>query len=80
MELKPGDVLVLFTDGMLEALNYDGEAFGRDRLHASIKLHGALPPDLPVDMISKQLLWDVRRFVGLAPVTDDITLVVVRVK
>lgn len=78
--LMPGDVLVLFTDGMLEALNYDGQAYGRERLHASIKLHGALPPDLPVDMISKQLLWDVRRFVGLAPVTDDITLVVVRVK
>ncbi len=65
---------------MLEALNYSGEAYGRARLHNSIKLHGAMAPDLPVEMIAKQLLWDVRRFVGLAKVIDDITLVVTRVK
>lgn len=78
--LEPGDVLVIFTDGMMEAMNYHGEAYGRERLHNSVRLHGSMPPDLPVDMIAKQLLWDVRRFVGLAPVTDDITLVVTRVK
>lgn len=78
--LEPGDVLVAFTDGMLEALNYSGEGYGRERLHASVKLHGAMAPDLPVEMIAKQLLWDVRRFVGLAKVIDDITLVVTRVK
>ncbi len=50
-----------------------------DRLAASIKLHGSMAPDMPVDLIAKQILWDVRRFVGLAPQSDDMTLVVVRV-
>ena len=35
---------------------------------------------LPIDLIAKQLLWDVRRFVGLAPQSDDMTLVVLRVR
>jgi sigma-B regulation protein RsbU (phosphoserine phosphatase) len=78
--LEPDDLLVLITDGMTEALNYDGESYGRQRLHASIKMHGSMSPDMSAELIAKQLFWDVRRFVGLAPRSDDITLVVVRVK
>ncbi|MFH1418496.1 MAG: SpoIIE family protein phosphatase [Planctomycetota bacterium] len=78
-ELEAGDLLVLLTDGLIEAINYGDEAYGRERLHSSIKLHGAMAADMPVDLIAKQLLWDVRRFVGLAPQTDDMTLVVTRV-
>jgi serine phosphatase RsbU (regulator of sigma subunit) len=78
-ELEPQDVLVLVTDGLIEAMNYAGQAYGRERLHSSIKLHGSVAPDLPVDLIAKQLLWDVRRFSGLAAHSDDITLVVTRV-
>ncbi len=77
--LQPGDLLVLITDGLTESLNYDDQAYGRDRLHTSIRLHGSMAPDMPVDLIAKQILWDVRRFVGLAPQSDDMTLVVVRV-
>jgi sigma-B regulation protein RsbU (phosphoserine phosphatase) len=77
--LEPGDLLVLVTDGMTEALNYDDQAYGRSRLQVSVKLHGAMAADLPTGLIAKQLLWDVRRFVGLAPQSDDMTLVVVRV-
>ena len=77
--IEPDDLLVLVTDGLTEALNYDDEAYGRERLNASIKLHGSMAPDMPVDLIAKQLLWDVRRFAGLAPQSDDITLVVARV-
>lgn len=78
-DLEPDDLLVLFTDGVTEALNYDGESYGRDRLHASIKRHGMTDANLPAELIAKQIFWDVRRFVGLAPRADDITLVVVRV-
>jgi len=45
--LELGDLLILVTDGMTETLNYDGESYGRQRLHASIKLHGSMAPDLP---------------------------------
>ncbi len=77
--LEPDDLLILITDGVTEALNYDGESYGRDRLHASIKKHGSKAANLTADLIAKQLFWDVRRFVGLAPRSDDITLVVIRV-
>ncbi len=80
IELRPGDLMIVFTDGMLEALNYEGQSYGRRRLHDSLRLHGSMSPDMPVSLIAKQLLWDVRRFAGLAPVTDDITLVIARVK
>ncbi|MBN2563352.1 MAG: SpoIIE family protein phosphatase [Phycisphaerae bacterium] len=79
LELEPGDLLALTTDGLTEALNYDDEAYGRSRLHASLKLYGSMAPDMPANLIAKQLLWDVRRFVGLAAQSDDMTLVIVRV-
>ncbi len=78
-ELQENDLLVLLTDGLIEAINYEDAAYGRERLHSSIKLHGAMANDMPVELIAKQLLWDVRRFVGLAPQSDDMTLVVTRV-
>jgi len=78
-ELRPGDLLVVFTDGMPDAMNYDDASYGKERLHASIVKHGGAAAGLPVDMVAKQLLWDVRRFAGLRPMLDDISLVVTRV-
>ncbi len=78
-DLQPGDLLAFTTDGLTEALNYRDEAYGRERLWASLRLHGSMAPDMPVGLVAKQLLWDVRRFVGLAAQSDDLTLVVVRV-
>ncbi|MFQ5424509.1 MAG: SpoIIE family protein phosphatase [Phycisphaerae bacterium] len=75
-EIMPGDVLVLITDGLIDALNFDDESYGRRRLRESICRHG----NLPADLLAKQLLWDVRRFSGLAPPPDDITLVVTCVR
>lgn len=76
--LQAGDLLVFSTDGLIESPDYRGEFYGRQRLRSSIKLHGAMAPDMPVNLIAKQLLWDVRRFVGYAPQSDDMTLVVVK--
>jgi sigma-B regulation protein RsbU (phosphoserine phosphatase) len=77
--IKPNDLLVLITDGIIEALDFDDRAYGRDRLHDSILRHGADALGHSPDFIAKQLLWDVRRFTGLAKLADDITLVVTRV-
>ena len=74
--LKPGDVLVAVTDGVTDAWDFEGRAFGRDRLLASILRHS----ELPAQQLAKQMLWDVRRFVGLARQSDDITIVVIKVK
>lgn len=78
-ELRSGDVYVLVTDGVLEAMNYDGETYGRGRLEQSIRTHGAAEAGMASALIAKQIMWDVRRFVGLAKLADDLTVVVLRV-
>lgn len=75
VSLRAADVVVMTTDGVTEAMNFDGETFGRGRLIDSIKRHRALD----ADQLAKQILWDVRRFAGLAKQSDDITIVTARV-
>lgn len=76
VDLRHGDILVAYTDGVTEALDFNDGAFGRERLIESVRTYAEL--DAPT--LAKQLLWDVRRFVGLAPQTDDITIVVAKMK
>lgn len=77
--LEPGDLLVLVTDGVVEAMNYDDVAYGRARLIESILRYGCATPWIPIDQVAKQLFWDVRRFTGLSRMEDDITIVATRV-
>lgn len=74
--LEPNDVIVFYTDGVLDAMNFQGEHFGRRRLREAIRKHRDLPPMV----FAQQIMWDIRRFAGLAPQTDDITIVVAKVK
>ena len=60
---------------MTEALDFDDRAFGRQRLIESVWNYA----ELDATALAKQLLWDVRRFVGLASQTDDITIVAAKV-
>ena len=74
-DLKSGDTLLLYTDGLLEARGFNDQMFGRQRIIDSFKKGGATAED-----VARNLLWDLRRFVGLAPATDDVTIVTARVK
>ncbi|NOX58780.1 MAG: SpoIIE family protein phosphatase [Planctomycetes bacterium] len=76
VELQSGDQIVFYTDGVTEAMNYDGDLYGTERLRDSILRHR----HLEVVTMTQQLLWDVRRFAGLAEQADDITLVVASVQ
>jgi len=75
VDLRPGDVLLFYTDGVVGALNFVGEAFGRERLNESLLRHAALQGQA----IAPNVLWDVRRFAGLSDLTDDITMVSAKV-
>ncbi len=75
VELQAGDTLVVFSDGAFDAANYQGERFGRDQLMASILRHAGHGARRMVEEVQ----WDIRRFTGLAPRADDLTLVVVKV-
>jgi sigma-B regulation protein RsbU (phosphoserine phosphatase) len=74
IELKPEDRLILYTDGVTDAMNFDQQPFGLDRLIASTNRYSGLDPQKTADNI----LWDVRRFIGLATQSDDMTLMVVK--
>jgi len=74
--LRSGDLIVMVTDGVTEAMDFQDENFGRDRLLSSIWRHRRLE----AQQLAGQVLWDVRRFVGLAEQSDDITIVVIAVK
>ncbi len=73
--LQPRDVLVIFSDGVTEAMNEGGEFFEEERLQALVpSLLG-----LPAAAIRDRILEEVGRFAGTAPQADDITLLVARV-
>ncbi len=74
--LAPGDVMVLYTDGISEAANPAGELYGEERLYAGLD---GLPEGLTAREIAERLLADVRAFLDGVDAQDDITIVVLRV-
>lgn len=74
VSLAPGDLLVLYTDGVTEAFNHDGEEFGEGRLmDIVIASHDSNAEDLLEIIFSR-----VNEFTGGATQSDDITVVVIR--
>lgn len=69
-QLVPGDVVLLYTDGINEALNRQGREYGMKRLRRVVA-SGTAEPTLVV----KRVVSDVKRFVGGATQSDDQTLV-----
>jgi len=72
-----GDVLVLTTDGVVDAMDFQQESFGQDRLQQAVLTAADRGDD--ANGIAKHVLWAVRRFAGLQEQTDDITLVIIRI-
>ena len=76
LELHPNDCLILYTDGVTEALDAEGEEFGIERVTQSI----VESAPLGAAAILGRLTEDLKKFVGAAPQHDDITLIVIRKK
>jgi hypothetical protein len=74
--LDDGDVLLLFTDGIVEARSQRGEHFGIDRTIEAIIANRANPAREMLDRLSET----VRAFSGQVPQKDDMAAVIVRVK
>lgn len=72
--LNPGDMLLLYTDGIIEAENSYGELFGDERL---CRLLHELQPESPQKIIDI-LLEHVREYTGMQNFTDDVSLVVMK--
>jgi sigma-B regulation protein RsbU (phosphoserine phosphatase) len=74
IDLASGDALLLYTDGLTDAMNFANERFGRQRLNEAFLKGGAT-----ADAVAQNILWEMRRFVGLAKQNDDVTMIVVKV-
>jgi sigma-B regulation protein RsbU (phosphoserine phosphatase) len=74
LDLNPGDVLIFFTDGVVEAFNESGEEFGNERWLSAIR---ALP-DWDAQQSLQFLMKRVDEFVGATRQSDDITCLVFR--
>jgi sigma-B regulation protein RsbU (phosphoserine phosphatase) len=72
--LKPGSLLVLFTDGVTDQTDGNGRDYTEQRLWGLLKTNGGLTPQ----QLSDKLTADLRSFRGDAPQRDDITFVIVR--
>lgn len=72
--LKPGDVLVFYTDGITEAHGKDGEEFGYNRLLETVKFNR----DKPAIEIRNEIISEVIKFTNNEPHFDDITLIILR--
>lgn len=72
IELEPGDLLLLFTDGITEAMAPDGEEFGEERMLAAVQS----AEKRPVSELREQLLSNVKQFSN-SRLSDDATLIMV---
>jgi sigma-B regulation protein RsbU (phosphoserine phosphatase) len=70
IQLEKGDQLLLYTDGVVEAINLKEIAYGEEKFKNFLN-HRL---DLPVEKIIKESFSDVNDFVAGAPQSDDITL------
>ena len=73
--LQSGDLLIIFTDGVVEAVNEAGQEYGESRL---VPLLEAAPPENAAETL-KRVMTDVNHFVSFARQHDDITCLVLRV-
>ena len=73
VRMEPGDVLVLYTDGVTDAENEQGTFFGQERLLEVLRTN----QERPAQGIQDTLITHIHDFVGHAPQFDDIALVVV---
>ena len=76
LPLGRGDVFLLYTDGISEAMNDGGECFGDTRLAELVRQHA----DLPSDELRERILRDIGTFAGEAAQQDDMTMVLLRVE
>jgi sigma-B regulation protein RsbU (phosphoserine phosphatase) len=76
VDLREGDTLVLFTDGVTEAMNSEGVEYGEDRLEAVLRASQVQDAH---DLIER-VYQDVLRYTSGAPQSDDLTMMVVCLK
>lgn len=73
-DLSPGDLVLLYTDGVSEAENEDGEQYEDDRLIELLRSERQRPPS---DIVTT-LIEDLTEFTGSPEINDDLTVILIR--
>jgi sigma-B regulation protein RsbU (phosphoserine phosphatase) len=73
--LEAGDLYLLFTDGISEAMNARDDLFGESRLGRLVETHAHLPSE----ELRERVLREIAAFVGDAPQHDDMTMILLKV-
>ncbi|HEY9661788.1 MAG TPA: SpoIIE family protein phosphatase, partial [Allocoleopsis sp.] len=76
IKLNAGDVVVLYTDGITEAINAQKQQYGLDRLRQVIQQHH----NQSATEIRHAVIADVQQYIGTQKLRDDLTLVVLKQK
>jgi sigma-B regulation protein RsbU (phosphoserine phosphatase) len=76
IDLHRGDVIVLYTDGISEAMNADSDLFGDARLGRLVAEHG----HLDAGELRERILREIEAFVGTADQHDDMTMILIKVE
>jgi phosphoserine phosphatase RsbU/P len=74
--LEPGEILVFHSDGIAESTNPEGQFFGTEKLRKLIEQHHELQAAELADLILREVDW----FTQNAPLADDRTLVIAKVR
>jgi phosphoserine phosphatase RsbU/P len=76
LPIGPGDVFVLYTDGVTEAMNADSDLFGDSRLGRLVEEHGHLESS----ELRERILREVEAFVNGAAQHDDMTMILIKIE
>jgi len=75
VRLAPGDMVVLYTDGVTETRNEVGAQFGRTRLEQAVIIHRSADAETAIE----EVFTDLQQFAGATPRDDDVTIVIMKV-
>jgi len=73
VDLQPGDTLLMYTDGLLDVMNFQQQRFGRARVVEALKQSAG-----SADTVVQNILWTARKFAGIQARNDDITMIVAK--
>jgi len=76
IQLEKGDKIIFYTDGMVDAMNNNYEAYGFDRLSESIKINSECKPAEMIEV----LIHSMQSFSGDSNFQDDVTVVILEIK
>ncbi len=74
LQLEPDDLVFIYTDGLTDGRNFNGEMFGKARMRQALLAHAGGP----AEQVCRQMIWETRRFAGLNRRVDDVTMVVLK--